>query len=165
MGPGAMAVRMGGPMFGRDALAGVIMTLGEANLLPGFDLSSGQKQKIQSVRDDFKYAMEQWRSEHADELKALDEQQQDLFANMQAGGGPPDPDQMRDLMDARRELMETAPDGEAQAEHVKAVLTPDQLKKFDEVQAALDKQREEMMQRMPIRFGPGGPGGPGGPRR
>ncbi len=163
MGPGATAFRVGGPMFGRDALAGVIMTLGEANLLPGFDLSNEQKQKIQSIRDEFKYAMEQWRSEHADELKALDEQQQELFANMQAGGGPPDPDQMRDLMDARRELMETAPDGEAQAEQVKAVLTPDQLKKFEEVQAALDKQREEMMQRMPMRFGPGGP--PGAPRR
>ena len=157
MGPGAMALRIGGPGFERDALSSVITTLGGANLLPGFNLTEEQKKKIQSIRDDFKYAMEQWRTEHADELKALDEQQEELFANMQAGGGPPDPDQMRDLMEARRDLMDTAPNGEAQTEQVKAVLTPDQLKRFEEVQAALDKQREEMMQRMPFRMGPGGP--------
>ena len=162
MGPGGMAMRVGGPMFARDALAGVIATLGEVNLSPGFELSAEQKQKIQAIRDEFKSAMEQWRSEHADDLKALDEQQKALFDNMQAGN-PPDPDQMRELMEARGQLMETAPNGQEQADQVKALLTPDQLKKFEEKQAALDAEREEMMQRMPMRFGrnPGPPPAPG----
>jgi len=161
-GGGAMAIAgggnafvmpfAGGPgMFGRDALAPVVMVLGDLNLAPEFSLSPEQKQKIQSVRDDFKQATDMWRAQHDDELKQLDEQQKEIFQNMQNGGGPPDPDQMQQMMEQRRQIMETAPSGEEQATQVKAVLTADQLKQFEAKQAAIDEERQAMMQRMPIR--------------
>jgi hypothetical protein len=60
---------------------------------------------------------------------------------------------MRQMMEARHELMSTAPDGEDQAQEVKALLTPDQVKRFDARQAEIEQERERMM--LPF----GGPGG------
>jgi hypothetical protein len=62
-----------GPMMNRDMLSPLIMILGELNLAPDFNLSPEQKQKIQTIRDDFKGAMDAFRKDHADELKQLDD--------------------------------------------------------------------------------------------
>jgi hypothetical protein len=157
-GPGAGGPGGGPGGFGRsvfrfgperNALAEVLSVLGDANLSPDFNLSAEQKQKIQAIRDEFKKQQEAWRTEHAEDLKKLDEQ----MAEIRNAGGPPDPDQMRQMMEARHELMSTAPDGEDQAQEVKALLTPDQVKRFDARQAEIEQERERMM--LPF----GGPGG------
>ncbi len=141
-------------VFAGDQLMPLITTLGELNLAPDFNLSGDQKTKIQSIRDDFKNAMEAWRKDHADDLKQLDEAQKELEENLR-NGNPPDPQQMMEQMEQRRVLMETAPNGEEQANQVKGTLTEDQRKRLDAKLAEQEKQRQEMMQRMPFRFGPG----------
>jgi len=154
-GGGMGGFRMGGPMFGADALGPIIMTLGELNLAPDFNLSAEQKQKIQGIRDEFKSAMESWRKDHAEDLKQLDDAQKELEENLR-NGNPPDPQQMMEQGEQRRVLMETAPNGEDQATAVKGALTDDQRQRLDARLAEQEKQRQEMMQRMPFRFGPGG---------
>ncbi|MGH7180316.1 MAG: hypothetical protein ACREJC_23255 [Tepidisphaeraceae bacterium] len=161
-GGAAFAGGPGGGMFGRDALAEAVGVLGELNLAPDFNFSAEQKTKIQAIRDEFKRQMDDWRKEHADELKQLDDQQQEMFKDMQNGGAAIDPGQMMDMMEARRTLWETAPTGESQAKELEAALTPEQLKRYEARRDEIEKEREEMMKKMPIRFGPGGPGGPGG---
>src|SRR5829696_4455400 len=95
-GGGGMQGRIrlgGGPMMMGDALSQFINILGAVNLTPEFTLTADQKTKIQAIRDDFKQQMEKWRAEHADELKQMDEQQQEMMNNLQQGN-PPDPNQM-----------------------------------------------------------------------
>jgi hypothetical protein len=133
----------------RNALSETLAILGDLNLSPGFTLSDEQKQKIQAIRDDFKKQQEAWRAEHAEELQKLDEQ----MAELRDAGGPPDPDQMREIMEARRELMSTAPDGEDESREVKAILTEDQLKQFEAREQAAEQER----QRMRGQFQPRGP--------
>jgi hypothetical protein len=158
--PGVGMMRLGGPpgMFGGDELTPVIMTLADLNIRPTFTLSDDQKQKIQAIRDDFKQNMEKWRTDHADELKALDDQQKEMFDNMQNGGGP-DPQAMMENANQRQQLMETAPKGDEHAKQVKALLTPEQLKQLETRQAEQEKEREEMMKRMPMRMTMRGGGG------
>jgi hypothetical protein len=158
IGPGAAAFSVGGPMFGRDAFSGVVSALGELNLAPDFNLSAEQEQKVQSIRDDFKSAMNQWRSDNADQLKQLDDQQKEMFDAMQSGGGMPDPGQMMEIAEQRRALNETAPNGEAHAGQLKEVLTADQRKRLDDRLAEIEEERKTMLQRMPFRFrGAGAP--------
>jgi hypothetical protein len=92
-----------------------------------------------------------WRAQNDDAIKQLDEQQQAMFEQMHAGGGPPDQDQMMQLFEQRRQLMETAPTGEDQATQVKALLTPEQLKQFETRHAEMEEQQQAGMQRFPIR--------------
>lgn len=153
----------GGMMGGRDSLSPLISILGELNLAPDFNLAADQKQKIQSIRDEFKQAMDMWRAQNDDALKQLDEQQKELFEGMQ-NGNPPDPEQMQQLMQQRMQIMSTAPDGQDQATQLKAVLNADQLKQFEAKQEALEKERQEMMERMPIKV-MGGPGMGGAPHK
>jgi Spy/CpxP family protein refolding chaperone len=135
----------GGPrMFGpdRNHLVETLNILGDLNLTPSFTLTAEQKQKIQAIRDDFRKQQDTWRAEHADQLKALEDQ----MAELRDAGGPPDPDQMREIMEERRDLMSTAPNGEDESEQVKALLTADQLKQFQTHLAALEQEREQMRQ-------------------
>lgn len=146
-GPGIGAFRMA-PGFDRNVLGEVISILGDLNLSPDFTLSADQKQKIQLIRDDFKNQQEMWRSEHAEELKQLDDRMAEL---MDGGGGPPEPEQMRELMEARHDLMSTAPNGENEAEQVKALLSEDQLKKFEARMAVVEEERQQMRRQFEMR--------------
>src|SRR5689334_10678569 len=67
-GPGMMG------MMGRRPFDEALAALGDLNLSPDFTLTPEQKTKVQSVRDDFKKAQEKWRTDHADEIKKLDDQ-------------------------------------------------------------------------------------------
>lgn len=138
--PGGQRWRMF-PAFEGNALGEVVSVLGELNLSPDFTLTPEQKQKIQAIRDDFKNQQEMWRAEHAEELKQLDDRMAEL---MDGGGPPPEPEQMREVMEARRDLMSTAPDGENEAEQVKALLSEDQLKQFEARRTALEEERQQM---------------------
>jgi hypothetical protein len=153
---GNAIVMPAGPMMNRDLLAPVVMMLGELNLSPDFNLSGEQKQKIQSIRDDFKSANEAFKKDHADELKQLDDQQKELMDGFQ-NGNIPDPGAMMELMEQRRAVMQNAPDGAEHASQIKALLTPDQVKKLEEKEAAMAKEREEMQARFPM-MRMGGPG-------
>src|SRR5690348_1029574 len=141
MGGGNVMVMPAGPMMSRDSLAPLIMTLGELNLAPDFNLSAEQKQKIQAIRDDFKGAMEAFRKDHADELKQLDDQQKELMDGFQ-NGNIPDPGTMMELAQQRQALMQNAPDGSEHATQVRATLNDEQRKKLEDKEAAQAKERE-----------------------
>jgi len=161
-GGGNVMVMPSGPMMNRDMLSPLIMILGELNLAPDFNLSPEQKQKIQTIRDDFKGAMDAFRKDHADELKQLDDQQQQFMQDIQAGNLP-DPSAMMELAEQRRAIMQNAPDGSDHATQVRAVLDAEQLKKVEAKEAAQAKEREEMQQRFPMmRMGGNGGGAAGG---
>jgi len=159
----------GGPMMMGDALGQFVNMLGAINLKTEFTLTADQKTKIQAIRDDFKQQMEKWRAEHADELKQMDEQQQEVMNNLQQGN-PPDPNQMMEMEQQRKQLMDTAPNGEDHVEQIKALFTGDQAKIFEAKKVEIEQEREAMMQRMGgPRIFPGGmmmggppPGGQGG---
>jgi hypothetical protein len=156
-----MGGRGGGPppfmnMMDRNQLSRTIATLGELNLSPDFTLSADQKQKLEAIRADFKKQQDQWKTDHAADLKASDDAINDLRDN----GGPPDRDQMRSLFEARMKIMSTAPDGADAVKQVIALLTPDQAKQLQAKQDELDAQRQAMRDQF---GGPGGGrGGPGG---
>src|SRR5437762_359768 len=58
MGGGNAIIMPAGAVMNRDSLSPLVMTLGELNLGPDFTLTAEQKQKIQTIRDDFKAATE-----------------------------------------------------------------------------------------------------------
>jgi hypothetical protein len=161
-GPGMMRV-----MLSRDPMEELVYALGELNLTPDFTLTADQKTKIQSVRDDFKKQMEDWRKAHADEMKKL----QDEAAELRGGGGPgaggqegANREKFRELFEARQQLMESAPKSDEAVAEIKGILTTEQLKKLDAAVAAKQVEMEKMRDEMRGRFGPGG-GGRGGAGR
>jgi len=122
----------GGPFGQRNLVTEFTSTLGELNLSPDFNLSREQKQKIQAARDDFKAQQIKWRTDHADDLRKLQEQMMAMFARG-GGGGPAGPEQFQKLNNARQELMATSPDSAAAAERMVALLTDQQRGQFESV--------------------------------
>lgn len=173
-GGGGMQGRIrfgGGPMMMGDALSQFINMLGAINLKTDFTLTADQKTKIQAIRDEFKQQIDKWRAEHADELKQMEEQQQEMMTNLQQGN-PPDPGQMMEMEQQRKQLMDTAPNGEDQVEQIRALFTPEQTKVFETEKVSIEKEREAAFQRMggprimPGMMGPppGGPPDPNAPQ-
>ena len=93
---------------------------------------------------------------NADELKKIDEQ----IAEIRETGGQADPGEWRQIMDSRRKVMETAPAADDAAKQLESVLTPEQLKQFQDKREAIEKERQQMRERMG-----GGLGGQGAGRR
>lgn len=157
-GPGGL---LGG---GRDPLDEIIAILGEANLAPDFNLSTDQKQQIQAVRDDFKKQMDKWKAEHETDIKKLQDQMAQL---RNAGGGPGGAGgqgnnraQFQEVAQARQELQATAPKSDEAVVQIKAILSTEQLKRFEAKQAERQAEIEKLRQEMGNRFGGGaGPGG------
>ena len=142
-GGGRGAGRAGAPAGGafaatQDAFQRTIIALGELNLRPDFNLSDQQKQKLQAIRDDVKKLEDQWRTDHAADLKKI---QDDTAAARQAG----DQQKMRELMTARRDLMQTMPKTDEAAQKVKGLLTPDQAKALE---TRITERQDEMRNRM-----------------
>ena len=138
----------GAGMMQQDPFQQAIAALGDLNLRPDFNLSKEQKEKLQAVRDDVKKAEDKWRTDHADDLKKIQEE-------AQAARG--DQDKMREVMTKRRELMQTQPKSDDAAKQVKALLTEDQAK-------ALEKRITERQEEMRARMGGMGMGGGRGAR-
>ncbi|MDB5331576.1 MAG: hypothetical protein JWP03_2727 [Phycisphaerales bacterium] len=146
--------RGGGRGFGRNAVNELVSALGELNLSPDFALSQDQKSKIQSIREDFKKQSDQWRTDHAADLKKL----QDQFAELRNAGADAQ-DKRQELDKSRQALMASAPNADEAAKQIQAVLTSDQVQKLTDEQAKLAKERQDAA----ARFG-GGRGGQGGRR-
>ena len=136
----------GGPFGTRDATADFISTLGEINLSPDFSLTPEQKTKIKTARDDFKQQQEKWQTDHADELRKIQDQMMAMFSG---AGGPPNPESFQAINKMRQELMSTSPDSDAAAQRIQAVLT-------DAQRAQLDAWREDPAHQPPNPFGGGG---------
>lgn len=151
--PGGPGGRGGGGMFGmaQDPYQQAIAALGDLNLRPDFNLTAEQKTKLQAVRDEVKAAEDKWRTDHAADLKKI---QDDSAAARQAQ----DQDKMREIMTARGELMQTMPKTDDAAQKVKALLTADQAKALD---TRITERQEEARTRMGGMMG-GGRGGRGG---
>jgi hypothetical protein len=163
MGPGGgggARFRMGGPMMIGGQLEQFIGMLGQVNLKTDFTLTADQKTKIQAIRDDFKKQTDEWRTQHAEEIKQVDEQQQEMMNGLQ-NGNMPDPGQMQEIEEQRRTLYESAPNGEDHIAQIKALFTRDQEKIFETHKAEIDSEREAIFQRMGGgRVFMGGPGMP-----
>jgi hypothetical protein len=149
----------GGGGFGmaQDPFVETITALGDLNLRPDFNLTAEQKTKLQAVRDEVKAAEDKWRTDHAAELKKI---QDDMAAARQAQ----DQEKMREIGTARRELMQGMPKTDDAAQKVKALLTADQAKALE---TRIAERQEEMRARMGGMMGgrggrPGGGGGGGG---
>jgi Spy/CpxP family protein refolding chaperone len=163
-GPGGPPMmRMGAPnMMGGNALDGLVVTVADLNLRPGFTLSEEQKTKIQQIRDAFKQSVEAWRKENEKELGEI----QETMNSLREQGPDGDPEAWRDIMEQNMQLMQTAPDGTAEAEQLRAVLTPEQAKALETREAELEAERQAMWEQMGFGRGPGGqrrPGQQGGP--
>jgi hypothetical protein len=157
-------------MMARDPIEELIAVLGELNLSPDFTLTADQKTKVQSVRDDFKKQTDEWRKAHADEIKKLQDEAAELrggggFGGGGGGQGGANREKMREIFQARQQLMESAPKSDEAVAEIKGILTTDQLKKLDAAVAAKQAEMEKMREEMRGRFGPGGGGGRGGPGR
>ncbi len=148
--------RTGGGMFGRDALTETVSTLGDLNLSPTFELSKDQKEKIQAIRDDFKKQQEKWRTDHADDLKKLQEQ----MGELRNGGGQPSREKFQEIGKARQDLYATAPKSDEAAKAIQAILSPEQAKALETKETEVAKARQDAQQQ----FGGGGGfgGGAGG---
>lgn len=127
---------MGMGMMG-DPLQQLLTALGDVNLRPDFTLTKEQKEKIQSIRDGVKNAETKWRTDHAADLKKIQD-------DMQAARQDQDQDKMRETMTKARELMQSMPNTEEAAKEVRAVLTEDQAKALD---ARITERQEEMRAR------------------
>jgi hypothetical protein len=135
-------MRLGGPpmMFG-GPLEHFVGMLAQVNLKNDFTLTAEQKTKIQEIRDDFKKQTDEWKQQHADELKQIDEQQKELMDGLHQGNVP-DPGQMQEIEEQRRALHETAPTGEDHVEQIKALFSPEQEKTFETRVVEIEKERE-----------------------
>ena len=155
MGPGGGQGRMRfggpGPMMMGGVLEQFVGVLGQVNLKTDFTLTADQKTKIQAIRDDYKKQSDEWRTQRADEIKQIDEQQQEMMNGLQ-NGNLPDPGQMQELEEQRRVLYETAPNGEDHVAQIKALFTPDQDKIFEARKAEIDKERDAEFQKMGMRM-------------
>lgn len=144
----------------QDAFQQTIVALGDLNLRPDFNLTAEQKQKLQAIRDDVKKLEDQWRADHAAELKKI---QDDAAAARQAQ----DQGKMRELMTARRDLMQSMPKTDDAAQKVKALLTDDQARALE---ARITERQEDMRNRAGAMMGgrggraAGGAGAAGGGR-
>ncbi|MDB5301723.1 MAG: hypothetical protein JWO87_3386 [Phycisphaerales bacterium] len=140
--------------FGRNALNELVSALGELNLAPDFALAPDQKTKIQSIRDDFKKQSDQWRTEHAADIKKI----QDQFAELR-NAGQDARDKRQELDTARTQLFASAPNADEAAKQIQAVLTTEQVQRLTDEQAKIAKARQDAA----AQFG-GGRGGQGGRR-
>lgn len=128
-----------------DEFDRTIGALGMLNLQPDFNLTGEQKQKLQQIREQVKQAEEKWRQEHAEELRELAEDAREAF---QSGEGR---DQLRDLMERRREIMQTAPTNEDAVKQVKELLSAEQRQALEARLAEREAERpllERMRQRL-----------------
>ncbi|HLL88830.1 MAG TPA: hypothetical protein VK324_05970 [Tepidisphaeraceae bacterium] len=136
----------GGPLFQeRNALIPLIFALADLNLSPTFNLSVEQEQKIQGIRDAFRQQLDEWRAEHAPEIADLRQR----AGAMRGGGGGGGGGDRRQLMESVRDLMDTAPRGDAEAQQIKDVLTPEQVAQVEAKQKEHEERRADAQQNRP----------------
>jgi hypothetical protein len=155
-GEGQRGMRPGGPMQGLDGrndLEPFIAALADLNLGPDFNLTAEQETKIADIRQAFKKSVETWRTDHEDQLNDLREQ----VRSMRRGQGN---EERQKVMDSIRDLVITAPNGDAEVKEIKALLNEDQARQVEareaSVKAENDRQREQMQQRWGNRRGGNG---------
>ena len=156
MGTAVMAQRAGG---GRGAGRGAgmmpqaqwtqtLVALGDLNLRPEFTLTKEQKEKLQAIRDEVKKGEDQWRADHAVDIRKLQD-------DMQAARQAQDQAKIGELRPKMMELMQTMPKTDEAVAKVKALLSEDQVK-------ALETRITERQEEMRSGLGAMGPGGGGG---
>ena len=136
----------------QDALDEITQLLGELNLAPDFTLSAEQKQTIQTARDEFKKQMDQWRADHEEELKKLEDEMAQARAAMGQGAGAGQPannrQNLQQIAQARQELTDSAPRSEETIVQIKGTLTTDQLKKLQVKETDRRAENEKLRQQI-----------------
>lgn len=124
----------------------LIYTLSELNFTPDFTLTKEQKEKIQALREDFKKAQEKWRTDHQEDFKKAQEQWAEV-----RGADPANREKWQEISKAQQQLWATSPNGDEQAKAIKSVLTPEQLKLYEDKiaqrQAEAEKARKQWEER------------------
>lgn len=95
------------------------------DLLKDLELTEDQKVQIKSIMEEAKGIREDFMEEHGAELDALREK-------MKEAREAKDREQMKQLADELRAIMEAGPKPEATVNKIKEVLTPEQREKFDD---------------------------------
>lgn len=106
------------------------------DILKELNLTEEQKTQVRTVLADAKKSMDDWRTANQAELDKI-------HADLKAAHEAKDRDAAQKAHARRMELMKSAPQPDANHAKLRAILTPDQQKTFDEKIAALKKQREE----------------------
>ena len=116
--------------FGRGELAATLAILSELNFTPDFTLTKEQKEKIQAIREPYRAKLDAWVAEHDADFRTLQNRRQEM-----AGLHRDDPAtgaKLQEFAKAQQDLFALAPKDDDIVKQIKAVLTEDQLKKFDE---------------------------------
>ncbi len=119
-GNGPMAERRGEMM---DGVRGALRDL---------NLTEDQKAQIKTIMDEARDSREKFMDEHKDEVRAIREK-------MKAAREAKDRDQMKQLGEELRGIMESGPKPQDTMEKIKGVLTPEQR---DQLQGKLDQWKE-----------------------
>lgn len=106
------------------------------DLIKELNLTDEQKTQMRTIMADGKKSMDDWRTANQAELDKIN-------ADIKAAHEAKDRDAAQKAHASRMELMKSAPNPESNHAKIRAILTPDQQKTFDEKAAALKKQREE----------------------
>lgn len=163
----------GGPLAqlrARDRVAEAVQVLAELNLSPDFTLTPEQKTKLKAIREEHRKAMEAWRQEHEADIRKLEEEVQAVRRDAAGGGGGAEGGPraaLREVLQAYQDLLATAPKADKPLADTKAILTPEQLKAFEERLAEREQQREQGREQLRDRVqrGAGGADRPDRPAR
>jgi len=123
----------------RDPFVDALNALGDLALTPDFTITTEQKENIQSLRLDQKLATDKWRGDHADDLIKFTEQSQ---AARDAG----DMEKFRDIMQKRRNLMQSGPKPEDAVKKLNGLLNEEQRKRLEERMAQRRAEEEAARQ-------------------
>lgn len=106
-------------------------------LVNSLSLNAEQKQKVQAVSTAFKTTYAKWQKDNETELNKLREE-------FRAAAQSASPEKIRELMQKRQDIQATAPKADDAIAQIKAILTPDQLKTFEQRLATRQTQPDVM---------------------
>lgn len=136
-----------------DPLNDLITKLGGVNLKPGFTLSEDQKKQIEQIREDYATKLKEWRTQNDPQLQKLQDQMR-----MAGNAIGVDREKWRRIAAEQQQIMATMPKSDEPAAQIRKLLTPEQLKMFEEYEAKLAAENRQRMKELRERFG-GGQGG------
>jgi hypothetical protein len=112
-----------GPFGTRDPVADLMSSLAEINLTPDFDaLSRDQREKIQTLRKDYDQRQSKWRTDHADEIRRVQNQMMAPFFRG-PGAKPLSAEEAQALAKSREDLLASSPVGDGAAQQIEQTLT------------------------------------------
>lgn len=123
----------------RDPFTDALNALGDLALTPNFTITNEQKESIQSLRVDHKLAYDKFRGDHADELMKLTDE-----AQAARDGG--NIEKFRDILQKRRNVMNSGPKPEDAVKKLMGLLNEEQRTRLEERMAQRRAEEEAARQ-------------------